>query len=367
MQLFNHIVKPTLLLDENKTRKNIAQMVKKAKISRVELRPHFKTHQSAEIGGWFSEEGITKITVSSVDMAYYFAKNGWRDITIAFPVNIRQIPEINQLAGEIQLGLVIESLESLEFLSSSLDHAVQVWIKVDPGSNRTGVHWENVDHIFQIARQTQSNCKLILKGVLVHAGHTYHANSAEEVCHIHNESMNRLRMLSSKLAARGMAGMEISIGDTPSSSLCDDFAGTTEIRPGNFVFYDAQQLMIGSCTAEQISVAAACPVVASHPERNELVIYGGAVHLSKDSFVDNGITKFGLVAFPTPFGWGNPVESAYVARMSQEHGIIHIENGIEKIKIGDLLCVLPAHVCLAVTLMKNYLTLDGRLIHTMNS
>ncbi len=367
MQLFNQIVKPTLLLDENIARKNIARMVTKAKTSRVELRPHFKTHQSAEIGGWFSDEGIKKITVSAVDMAHYFAKNGWRDITIAFPVNIRQMPEINQLAGKIQLGLLIESMETLEFLSSYLDHPVQVWVKVDPGSNRTGIDWKNSDQILQIAKRAQASSKIIIKGVLVHAGHTYHANTAEEVCHIHSETMNRLRTLSSELASRGMAGLEISIGDTPSCSLCDDFAGTTEIRPGNFIFYDAQQLKIGSCTAEQIGVAVACPVVASHPERKELVIYGGAVHLSKDTFFENGITKYGLIAFPAPFGWGKPVERAYVARLSQEHGIIHIENGIEKIKIGDLLCILPAHSCLTVTLMKNYLTLDGRLIQTMNS
>ena len=367
MQLFNDIVKPTMLLDENIVRNNIARMVIKAKASQVELRPHFKTHQSAEIGGWFSEEGVTKITVSSVDMAYYFARNGWRDITIAFPVNIRQVSEINQLAGEIQLGLLIESLESLEYLSSYLDHPVHAWIKVDPGSNRTGIHWENVDQILRIARQTQSTGKISIKGLLSHAGHTYQTNTAEEVCRIHDESMNRLRTVKNELEARGMGGMEISIGDTPSCSLCDDFTGTSEIRPGNFVFYDAHQLIIGSCTAEQIGVAVVCPVVACHPERNELVIYGGAVHLSKDSFFENGFAKYGLVAFPTPYGWGKPLGRAYVARLSQEHGIIHMENGVEKIKIGDLLSILPAHSCLVVPLMKNYITLDGSIIRTMNS
>ena len=298
---------------------------------------------------------------------YYFAENGWRDITIAFPVNVRQMSEINQLAGEIQLGLLIESLDSLEYLAGFLDFPVRVWIKVDPGSNRTGIHWENIDLILQIARRAQSTGKILLMGVLAHAGHTYHTNTAEEVCRIHSESMNRLLTLNNELAARGMTGMEISTGDTPSCSLCEDFGGTNEIRPGNFVFYDVQQLMIGSCTAEQISVALACPVVASHPERKELVIYGGAVHLSKDTFFENGRTKYGLVAFPTLNEWGKPVEKAYVARLSQEHGIIHMENGLEKIKIGDLLCILPAHSCLTVTLMKDYMTLDGRLIHTMNS
>ena len=73
-----------------------------------------------------------------------------------------------------------------------------------------------------------------------------------------------------------------SYGDTPSCSLADNFEGFDEIRPGNFVYYDVMQYHIGSCSLDEIAVAVACPVVAIHPERNEVVIYGGAVHFSKE-------------------------------------------------------------------------------------
>jgi D-serine deaminase-like pyridoxal phosphate-dependent protein len=179
--------------------------------------------------------------------------------------------------------------------------------------------------------------------------------------------MARLLRVREELNRNGFPDLALSTGDTPSCSVCDDLSDSTEIRPGNFVFYDVQQLLIGSCQADQISAALACPVVAKHPERHELVIHGGAVHLSKDNFIEGGLTKFGLVAFPTISGWSKPVEGAYVARLSQEHGILHFENGIEKINIGDILCILPAHVCLTVVLMRNFLTLDGKIIHTMNS
>ena len=79
-------------------------MAEKARQSKVTFRPHFKTHQSIEIGSWFRDEGVQKITVSSVDMAEYFASDGWNDITIAFPLNIRQLPQIQELAGRINLG-----------------------------------------------------------------------------------------------------------------------------------------------------------------------------------------------------------------------------------------------------------------------
>jgi D-serine deaminase-like pyridoxal phosphate-dependent protein len=61
------------------------------------FRPHFKTHQSLELGNWFKDYGVTQITVSSLEMAEYFATQ-WNDITVAFPVNVLEINRINSLA-----------------------------------------------------------------------------------------------------------------------------------------------------------------------------------------------------------------------------------------------------------------------------
>ena len=63
------ITRPTLLLDEVQAVKNIIYMVSKSKAHGKQFRPHFKTHQSAEIGGWFRKAGVKTITVSSVSMA----------------------------------------------------------------------------------------------------------------------------------------------------------------------------------------------------------------------------------------------------------------------------------------------------------
>ena len=80
------ITRPTLLLDRNKAVRNIKKMARKASSAAVRFRPHTKTHQSAEIASWFKPFGVESITVSSLDMALYFADHGWDDISIAFPV-----------------------------------------------------------------------------------------------------------------------------------------------------------------------------------------------------------------------------------------------------------------------------------------
>ncbi len=169
------------------------------------------------------------------------------------------------------------------------------------------------------------------------------------------------------LQASGLGVVEISVGDTPGCSLSKTFGDVSEIRPGNFVFFDCEQLAVGACTAEDIAVALACPVVAKHPQRGEAVVYGGAIHLSKDWIVEDGRMVHGKIALPQGDSWGAPLAGAYVDRLSQEHGIVHLEkDDLDHLRIGDLLCILPAHACLTVQVMGEYLTLDSKQIRTMN-
>lgn len=364
---FNQITKPTLLLNETIARQNIRHMTEKAKSQNIVLRPHFKTHQSAEIGEWFREEGISTITVSSVQMAKYFARHGWQDITLAFPVNWREIEEIKLLAQSIDLGLLVESVESVNFLKEHLTRPVKAWIKIDTGYHRTGLIWNEISPIQNLANTIQNSRNLKLAGILTHAGNTYHPNSPEDIPTLYEESVERMNSVRENLYTGG-SPLLVSVGDTPGCSKSKDLGEVDEIRPGNFIFFDSQQLHIGSCNAQEIAVTLACPVVARHPERQEIVIYGGAVHLSKDLVEEKDYSSYGYVALPNDLGWGSPLKGAYVRRLSQEHGVVYLEkDDFEKTAVGDLVCILPAHSCLTVQAMQEYLTLENRKIHTLLS
>jgi len=127
-------------------------------------------------------------------------------------------------------------------------------------------------------------------------------------------------------------------------------------------------LQTGASCGDQIAVALACPVVALHPERDEVVVYGGAIHLSKDYTEVSGVRQYGLVCLPSREAWNEPIEGAYVARLSQEHGILHVpQPALRKIRVGDLVCVLPAHACLTAQAMGAYLTLTGRKIDMLRA
>ncbi len=363
MEISGLVNKPTLLLNKQRTLQNIATMAHKAEKSQIQFRPHFKTHQSATIGKWFQDFGVTKITVSSLDMAEYFSAYGWLDITVAIPINIRQIDLVNDLAGRINLNLVVESAATVEFLSKNLNSAVDIWFKIDVGYHRTGLAWRDSPAILTLVNAVASANNLNLGGILTHAGHSYRARSPEDIADIFKETAERMRAVQSMLA-HNQYQVAVSVGDTPGCSIVNDFKGIQEIRPGNFVFYDLYQLQLGSCSENDISVAVACPIIAKHESRKQLVIYGGAIHLSKESlYRKDSVSIYGRICKLEEFGWSRLFEHSYVASLSQEHGVVQADPVLfDSVSIGDLVAILPVHSCLTANLLGQYLTLDGEAI-----
>jgi D-serine deaminase-like pyridoxal phosphate-dependent protein len=110
----------------------------------------------------------------------------------------------------------------------------------------------------------------------------------------------------------------------------------------------------------------ACPVIATYPERNEVVIHGGGIHFAKDFLKQSdGSLTYGKVVPRSSNGWDTTETGMYVKSLSQEHGVIHASRAqAEKIKQGDFLVILPIHSCMTVDCMREYLTLDGERFTT---
>lgn len=349
------IVHPTFLINEARCRKNIRKMAQKAEKNRLCFRPHFKTHQSIEVASWFRQETNT-ITVSSLRMAEFFINAGWNDITLAFPVNIRALDTIERLTGEARIHLLVESCDTIDALNQRLKNQTKVFVKIDLGYGRTGISANNVQAIDHIVSHLSRSNSLKFAGFLSHAGHSYNARSHEEIAAIHASSIAALTRLKDRYS-QDDPELILSIGDTPTCSVMDDFSAVDEMRPGNFVFFDLMQVMIGACQAKDIAVAMACPIVAIHRERNEVIIHGGGVHFSKESLQDpiHG-QHYGQVAAPTTQDedWGDLIPGAYLKKLSQEHGTILANPPfIDTLQVGDLVKILPVHSCMTANLMRD--------------
>lgn len=359
------ITHPTLILDEVRCKANIHRLCQKTREQGVTLRPHFKTHQSEMIGRWFSDEGIDKITVSSLGMARYFAERGWQDITVAFPVNIRQMGEIRELASKVALGLLVLDVDTIDFLGKNLEQSVSIWIKIDVGTHRTGIAPEETPRMDEMIEKLKSYPHLSFKGFLAHAGHTYHSRSVTEVQRIYDHALVTLLELRDAYADQ-FPDVMISLGDTPGASMVGQYGPVDELRPGNFVFYDLMQEEIGACRHDDIAVAMACPVVAVHPDRMQWIIYGGAIHFSKDFLALEGGRKcFGRMVDIKGESWSaeNIERNPFLISLSQEHGIVQCnEDNFHLCRPGDLSLWLPVHSCLTADVMGEYYTTDGQHI-----
>lgn len=354
----NHssLSRPTLLLRKAICRTNIRRMAQKAAEHDLQFKPHMKTHQSAEIGEWLRDYGTEAITVSSVSMAAHFARHGWHDITIAFPCNLREVAYIDSLAGNVSLTLLVNTLFTARTLQKKLTHPVGVYIELDTGAGRTGLRPSEVTRItplidYLTGKETDM---LQWKGFYSHPGHSYNARSEKDIRAVHQSVLNAIRSLRNELDSV-YGPFEVCIGNTPCCSTGTDFRGVDAISPGNFVFYDLMQARIGSCSTSDIATAVACPVVDRYTDRNQLAIYGGAIHFSKESLTENGATHYGLAACAKEQAWSVPDPGTYLMRLSQEHGLVQCSSRIfERFSIGDIITILPVHSCLTAHLLGRF-------------
>ena len=357
----------TLLIDRHRAEANIARFVDRAAAAHVSLRPHFKTHQSAAVATWFRTAGLARATVSSLGQATYFADHGWSDLTLAISANPLEVADYSDLAARISLGLLVDNSETVARLASDLTSTIRIWLEVDVGHGRTGIPWHHAPRLADLAEQVTAAGNLELVGLLAHAGQTYAAADGGEAAAVFHATRERLQGCRDELARTGFTGLLISAGDTPGFAAVADWTGLDEARPGNFVFHDLMQMAAGACTGQELACAVGCPVIGVYPERGEVVVHAGAVHLSKERLSDLHGDCFGCLMSLDEGGFGGLLEDWSLTNLSQEHGIVTArgtaaDNRLRQLRPGDLVLVAPVHSCLTCEQFGSYRTLDGDVL-----
>jgi D-serine deaminase-like pyridoxal phosphate-dependent protein len=340
-------------------------MQQRARATGVTLRPHCKTHQSRTVGRWLRAEGVDRITVSSITMAEYFAGDGWTDILVAFPLNPRAWSRCERLAAKCRLSVLLDNPETLEALPGHPSAPLGFYVDIDAGYGRTGIPAGEMDRVERLLLTAGSIPGLEFRGFYCHPGDTYKHRRAEARQAVLTRTLDGLARLKEHFAAEQPAAL---MGDTPGCSGADSFSGIDEITPGNFVFYDLFQADLGVCSEDDIAVAMVCPVVGRYPERGEVVIHGGSVHFSRDCLEREGRTIFGKLALADGKGWKPDTEPVYLTGLSQEHGTLQLPPArLARVRVGDLLHILPVHSCLTADAMGGYRDLDGKPIDHLQS
>jgi D-serine deaminase-like pyridoxal phosphate-dependent protein len=329
---------PAVLVDLDVLERNIGRMAANARAAGVRLRPHAKTHKCPAIARLQRAAGAWGLTVAKVAEAEVFANAGFDDLFVAFPVvGEDKGRRLLALADRARIAVGVDSVEGARTLARPFREArcsLDVVLKVDVGYGRVGVLPERA---VEVAGRVSDVPGLRLRGVFTHAGHGYLAEGRAAVEEIARLEGVRLAAAAGEVREAGLPVEEVSVGSTPTAVGAMRVAGVTECRPGNYVFHDASQVALGTCTVEDCALTVLATVV-SVPGPGRAVLDAGSKTLSSDPLR------------PHAGGHGQLLgRTSRVDKLSEEHGVVAVSEG-ESFRVGERVRILPNHACVVANL-----------------
>jgi len=341
---------------------NIDRVQQLANDARVRLRPHSKTHKSAEIARWQIERGAIGICCAKVGEAEVMAAAGIDNIRLPYPVSPSAAMRIAALMDHASISIIVDHLGVARAWSEAMrrvDRTLDVLVKVDVGFRRCGIDPHAADAL-DFIQGVGSLPGLRLRGLLSHAGHGYLAASEHDMCAIAQREAEMLTTLGDQVVRSGIAVDEISVGATPTLRYSVRQSGLTELRPGNYVYFDRTQVGLGAASLDDCAMTVLATVV-SKPAADRIILDCGSKTLTND--VARGFKPtpgYGAVLVPD----GRSIdESLAIERLSEEHATVRVA-GRTRLEPGDRVRVLPNHACLVANMVDDVQLVDGDRVIT---
>lgn len=329
---------PSVLIDLDRLERNIARMSARAREAGVSLRPHAKTHKVPEIGWMQMRAGAVGLSLAKTSEAEVFAKHGFPDLFVAYPVvSPAKAERLVALSRRVKLCVGVDSIEGASMLGEAASRAgasLRVSLKVDCGFHRVGVA---PSEAVSIGSRIAAIKGLSLVGAFTHAGQAYHRADPEEIRKDSVDEASIIAAAADGLRKAGIAIETVSVGSTPTSRFGFAHKGITEARPGNYVYLDRTQAGLGTCSFDDCAMSILATVQSvSGTER--AVLDSGSKTLALD------------MLRPKPDGYGLVVGTeSRLTSLSEEHGVVAIARG-DAFKVGQRVRVLPNHACVVSNL-----------------
>lgn len=334
---------PAVLIDRERVTRNLDRMQAAASARGLRLRPHTKTHKSPLIGGWQIDRGAVGICCAKLGEAEVFADAGFTDIRLPYPISPSNADRVLALLDRTRLSFIVDDLGVAKQWSAAMvatGRQVDILVKIDVGFHRCGIDpdtRETLGTIKDIARLPG----LRFKGLLSHAGQTYHAHSEDELETIAVAEAQTMGDLAERCRKAGVPVDEVSAGATPPARFSIQQAGLTEYRPGNYAYFDRTQVALGAATFDDCALSVLATVV-SRPDRRRLVLDSGSKTLTND----------GARGFSPAPGFGAVVghDNLLIERLSEEHAVVTVTGGTA-LAPGDRVRIVPNHCCVVSNLV----------------
>jgi D-serine deaminase-like pyridoxal phosphate-dependent protein len=344
---------PAPLVDLDRLASNLDHMASYATLHGLSLRPHVKTHKSPRIAAEQIQRGAVGLTCAT-PRELEVMSDVTPDLLLAYPaVGAARLERIMSLPRDVSLIIALDSISALGQLAAAAKVAqreVGVYVEADLGMHRVGL--QTADDIVNLARLVGKHPPLKFAGLAFYPGHI------REHVDLQEENLVRLsadvRRLVQALDNAGLAPPVVSGGSTPAAWRMHEITGVTEVRPGTYVYNDRTTADIGACSWDDCAFSVLATVISTAVP-GQAVIDAGSKALGREPM--RGVSGEG-------FGALLDRPEVIVTRMSEEHGILDLSKSDWKPDVGELVRVVPNHVCVVVHLNDTIYGVRGSIVET---
>lgn len=339
MPHFASLQTPALLVDLDRMERNLDRAADYAHAHGLALRPHTKTHKSARVAREQTARGAAGLTCAT-PRELEVMHQATNDLLLAYPaLGAAKLARVMALPRAAHLTVSLDSPEAVSALASAArthERPVGVYIEADVGMHRVGL--PSPADVVELARLVSRSAPLELAGLAFYPGHIREPESQQ-----HDALAALARQLAELIAALRDAGLDapvVSGGSTPTMWRSHEVAGVTEIRPGTYVYNDRTTAALDACAWDDCALTVLATVVSTAVP-GQAVIDAGTKALGREPLRRAPGQGFGALL-------DRP--DVVVARMSEEHGVLDLSGTAWRPRVGDLVRVVPNHVCIAVHL-----------------
>jgi D-serine deaminase-like pyridoxal phosphate-dependent protein len=338
---------PAAVVDLDRLAMNLDRMAAYAAVHGLRLRPHVKTHKSARIGAEQMRLGAVGLTCATVREAEVMSELT-DDLLLAFPIiGTTRLRRLMNLPQSVRLTVMLDSARTAVQVAAAADEVgreIHVLVEQDVGMRRTGV--QGAAAAVQLAEFVAERAPLRYDGLGFYPGHIRTAIGDQQP---------QLAALARTLAetidaltAKDLAPRVVSGGSTPAAWRMHEVPGITEVRPGTYVYNDRATAALGACEWDECALSVVATVVSTSVS-GQAVIDAGTKALGREP-IDAGRAQGADASMTAGFGALLDRPEVTVMRMSEEHGVLDLSHTDWQPKVGDLVRVVPNHVCIVVHL-----------------
>jgi D-serine deaminase-like pyridoxal phosphate-dependent protein len=275
---------PCLVVHKSVLEQNVAEMAAYAQEHGISMRPHQKTHKTAEIARMQLAAGANGVTCAKLGEAETLVDAGVvDDVFLAYQiVGPRKIARLLNLMDRAKVSVAVDGVEVAQALSEACVAAgknLDVIIEMNTGLNRAGIlPGEETE---RLAKEVAAMPGLTLKGIMTHEGHVAKAMNQDELDEYGGDVGHAMVETAERLRQQGIPVEVISVGSTPGSFSTTKIDGISEMRPGTYVFYDNASFRFGRIGPERCALRILATVV-SRPSPDRAVIDAGSKTLAMD-------------------------------------------------------------------------------------